>query len=204
MANRVAEGQMNDFVEVKADVEKYIQKTNKCPMDGAPLIAQSGDGMPENVAAFKCTHCGWWWFPGGNLVQFKKAYDAKKNYLSFWKKKGQEMLVALPVLMTLVLMVGLGIGVSNIAKQQNARVSAGTQTHGFVATYQGGGRAEVRFLSDKVLQYVMFKQIEDEVWGPVEVKIEGEGKYLISLQGLIEDKVYQMQVDGQRFYFVAE
>jgi hypothetical protein len=204
VANRVAEGQMNDFPEVKSDIQKFTGRSSICPVDKAPLFGYNGDEIPPEVVAFKCSHCGWWWFPDGNLLKFRKAYEAKKNYLKMWKKKSESALMVLPILMVLFLVVGLGISVANITRQQRAKVQAESGQTEFRAEYQGGGKAEVRFRSDKQLEFVLVKRLGEETWGPVPVVIEGEGWYLVKLTNLTEKEVYQVQVGGKRYYFQTE
>ena len=201
VANRVAEGQMNDFAEVKTDIEKFEGKSSTCPIDKAPLFGYNGEEIPPEIVAFKCSHCGWWWFPAGNLLKFRKAYEAKKNYLKFWKKRSEAVLFALPVLMVLLLAVGLGVTVAGINSRQQSRVEAGLGAAEFRAEYLGGGRAEVRFKSAKVMDYVLYKAVGNEVWSPVPVVSDDSGWILVEMNGLEENRVYQLAVNGKRFYF---
>jgi Zn-finger nucleic acid-binding protein len=204
VANRVAEGQMNDFPELKVDINKFAGRTNTCPTDKAPLFGYNGDEMPPEVVAFKCSHCGWWWFPDGNLQKFKKAYDAKKSYLKFWKKKSEAALMVLPVIMVLTLVVGLGASVVNITRQQQTKVQATLGDANFRAEYLGDGRVEVRFKYEKMMEYILYKELGSEAWSPAPVAIEGEGWYKVTMTGLKEKQVYQMQIEGKRFYFQTE
>ncbi len=204
VANRVAEGQMKELPEVKTDIEKFTGKTNKCPVDNSPLFGYSGDDMPPEVVALKCSHCGWWWFPMGNLAKFKRAYEAKNNYLKWWRKKNDVRLVALPVLMVLILAVTLGISVANVTRRQSVSSLASVGAEEFRATYLGGGVEEVKFKTNKTLQWVMVKRLQDEEWGPADIEVLGEGWYRVRLSNIDETSVYQMQISGVRYYFKAK
>jgi hypothetical protein len=204
VANRVAEGQMKELPEIRADVEKFTGKTNQCPVDHAPLFGYTGEDMPPEVVALKCSHCGWWWFPMGNLLKFKRAYEAKTNYLKWWRKKSDLTVLALPVLMVVLLAVTLGLTVTNITRRQSVGTKASIGAEEFRANYLGNGREEVRFKIDKAPQWVLVKRLQDEVWGPVEVEVSGEGWYRVILTNVDEESVYQMQIAGVRYYFKAK
>lgn len=204
VANKIADSEMNEFDAAKPDVNKFAGKTNVCPTDKSPLFGYTGDDIPEDVVAMKCSHCGWWWFPGNNLQKFKKAYDAKKNYFKLWAKKSKSVMMALPIIMMLFLVVGLGVSVVNISKEQRSAVKAGTNTGGFTATYRGNGIMEVRFTSDEELQRVLFKKLGSDVWGPENAIAEGNGKYLVIFTDLKEHEVYQIQVGEKRYYFQTQ
>jgi hypothetical protein len=204
VVNRVAEGQMKQLPEVKANIEKFEGKTNQCPADKTPLFGYTGDDVPPEVLALKCSHCGWWWFPMTNLWKFKRAYEAKSNYLKFWRKKSDMAVFALPVLIVVVLAVTLGITVANITRQQTVGTRASAGAEEFRAAYLGDGREEVRFKVDKLPNLVLVKRLQDDVWGPVEVEVAGEGWYRVMLNDIDESSVYQMQIAGIRYYFKAK
>lgn len=204
VANRVAEGQMNHFAEVKLEIEKFSGRSGKCPADGSPLFGYNGEEIPPEITAFKCSHCGWWWFPDGNLHKFRKAYEAKNNYVKLWKKKTDAALIAMPILLVLTLIVGLGVSVVNIGRQQQNKVQATLGDKQFEAKYLGEGRIEARFRYDKQLDYVLVKKLGGEAWGPVPVIPEGEGWYRLTMTDLTADEVYQVQIGGSRYYFQTE
>ena len=204
VANRVAESQMNEFADVKPDVNKFVNKSNTCPTDSAPLFGYTGDDMPVEVNAFKCSHCGWWWFPANNLQKFKKAYEAKTNYQKYWAKRTQAAMMVLPILMMLLLIVGLGASVVSISRQQKTQVQASLGPDNFRADYMGKGSEQIRFKSDKDLQRVLFKRLESDVWGPVDVLKQANGEYLVVLSDLKDHEVYQIQVGDKRYYFQTQ
>ncbi len=204
VANRVAEGQMNEFPEVKLEINKFSGRSGKCPADAAPLFGYNGDEIPPDITAFKCSHCGWWWFPDGNLHKFKKAYEAKTNYAKFWKKKSEAVLIGMPILVVLTLIVGLGISVVNINRQQHNKVQATLGDKQFEAKYLGDGKVEARFRNDQALEYVLVKRLGGEVWGPAPVVNEGEGWYRLIMTDLSADEVYQVQIGADRYYFQTE
>jgi hypothetical protein len=204
VANRVAEGQMKQLPEVKADVEKFVGKTNQCPIDGAPLFGYTGDDMPPEVAALKCSHCGQWWFPMDTLFKFKKAYEVKNSYTKLWQKKNQLTMVAMPILMVLVLMVTMGVVVNNIGKPQTVGTKATFGAVQFTADYIGGGQEVLTFKLEKSPDMILYKRIQDEVWGPADVEVNGNGWYTVRLAKVDEQSVYQVQIAGKKYYFKAK
>lgn len=201
VANRVTEGQMKEISEVKADLEKFVGKTNQCPMDGSPLFGYSGEDMPPEVPVLKCSHCGQWWFPGDTLFKFKKAYEAKTNYEKMWKRRAPLMVMALPVMMVLALLLTMGIVVRNI----NSKQEVGTQAsigEEFNAQYQGEGRELIRFKTEKV-DMVWYRKVGEDVWGPVEISVVGQGWYRAILTNIDEKSVYQILIADKKYYFRA-
>ncbi len=77
VAFQLAEDKVTDEVSAEA---------KKCPHDGLPLspIANS-QALPPGVTLLQCSSCrGVLAFPD-DLVNFKKAQDAKVNFFHFWK-----------------------------------------------------------------------------------------------------------------------
>ena len=200
VVNRVAEGQMRELPVVKAEVSKFEGKSNRCPVDHSALFGDSSDQIPPEVAAVKCSHCGWWWFGADNLFKFKKAHEAKANYLKWWKGGREVTMLALPAVLVLVMAVGLVGGVVSLNRKQSTGVTA-AEVSEYKAEYLGGGNELVRFRTEKELSWVSFRKLTDEVWGPVEVVRKDDGWYEISLSGLEEGVIYQMQIVGKRYYF---
>lgn len=163
-----------------------------------------GEEVPPEVVALKCSHCGWWWYPANNLAKFKRAYEAKNSYLKWWRKKSDFTVMALPVLLVMVLAVTLGITVGNITRQQIVGTKASAGAIEFKASYLGGRREEIRFKLNKELRMVMVKKLQDEMWGPVEVDVIGDGWYGATINNIDESSVYQIQVAGVRYYFKAK
>jgi hypothetical protein len=204
VANRVAEGQMkNDIKQLQPDIEKFTGKTNLCPMDGAPLFGYSGEDMPPEVPALKCSHCGQWWFGDNSLFKFKSAYEAKVSYEKLWKKRAPMMVMALPVLMVLILAITLGITVNNINKPQSAQTQASEGSEQLNAQYLGGGKELIRFKTAKI-GLVLYKGVSEEIWNPVEVLVSGEGWYKINLINLKQYDVYEIQINGKKYYFKTQ
>lgn len=204
VVNRVAEGQMRDFPAVKSEVSRFSGKTNKCPVDGFLLYGDSSEQIPPEVVAVKCSHCGWWWFGGDNLQKFKKAYEAKVTYLKWWKGKREVTMLALPAILVLLLVVGLSVGTSILQVSQKPNVSASAVVYDFGYNYLGKGRVSLSFLSDKPVTLVSVRELASDVWGPVEVNINTEGKYEVMLTNLKENSVYQVQIEGKRYYFITK
>jgi len=200
VVNRVAEGQMRELPEVKTEVAKFVGKTNQCPVDSSPLFGDNSSQIPPEVTAEKCSHCGWWWFPADNIFKFKKAYEAKTNYLKWWKGHREVTMLAIPAILVLVMAVGLSLGVYNLTHTQGTGVIAASVTE-FRAEYLGGGVEVVRFKTGETISFVSFRKLADEVWGPTELSKTNDGWYETRLQGLDEDQIYQMQIAGKRFYF---
>jgi hypothetical protein len=200
VVNRVAEGQMRELPAAKADVARFMGKSSQCPVDQSPLFGDTSDQVPPEVVAVKCSHCGWWWFPADNLFKFKKAYEAKVSYLKWWKGKREVTMLALPAVLVLLLTVGLVGAVVNLRQKQGAVVTAATVSE-FGAQYLGQGTEMIRFKTEKVMDWITFRRLADEVWGPVEVKLGDDGWYEARLDGLAEEQVYQVQIAGKRYYF---
>jgi len=160
VVNRVAEGQMRELPEVKPNPAKYMGKSHQCPVDNTPLFGDNSEQIPPEVVAVKCSHCGWWWFGADNLFKFKRAYEAKVNYLKWWKGRREVTMLALPAILMLVMVVGLTGAIINLKNRQSVGVTASAVVE-FKSDYKGGGKETVRFRTDKDLSWVSFRKLTD-------------------------------------------
>lgn len=204
VANRVADGQMKDLPQVQADVSKFKGKSNTCPADGSPLFGYSGEEMPPDAAALKCSHCGQWWFPLDALFKFKKAYEAKNNYAKYWHRRSPITMMAFPVLMLALFTVTLGIVVNNVGRSQQVETQASVGAADFTAIYKGGGMENVSFRLDKNPGIVLYKRMQDDTWGPAELEIMGNGWYLARLMHIDQTSVYEIRIADKKYYFKAK
>jgi hypothetical protein len=74
----------------------------------------------------------------------------------------------------------------------------------FTAVYAGSGREEIKFRLEKPPGLVLYKPMQDGAWGPAEVAINGNGWYSVHLSNIDEQSVYQMMIEGKKYYFKAK
>lgn len=65
------------------EVENVAEMT--CPRDGAPLTTTTMESIPQHVMILSCATCGGTLASAQDLVEFKKAQEAKLHYFTSWR-----------------------------------------------------------------------------------------------------------------------
>ncbi len=95
-----------------------------CPVHGLRMPKYEGDSVPGDVDAKRCVVCGWWWFGGNSLFDFKPAQEAKMAYFRYWGSRSQVTGLLLPMAVLVVLLAGLTVTLYLISYQQRIGVPA--------------------------------------------------------------------------------
>ncbi len=198
MVNQLPEKDLDHVVPLK--VENAPDGEGLCPVDKVRMTALAGENIPTGLVIEKCEKCGWWWFPKDSLFGFKQAYDLKKNYLKVWGKKSEQAMFVLPALFTLVLVIGLSVGVIKVKNRQNTDVSASSEVTGFGSVYLGAGRTSVVFRSSGKVSQVYYKKAGEIDWNSAGVS-EDNGLYTADLKWLDSDTNYVVKVLEKEFKF---
>lgn len=82
--NRITFATAVTLAQQKAqEVENVADMT--CPRDGAILGAVQMESIPQHVMILSCATCGGTLVSAQDLVEFKKAQDAKLHYFTSWR-----------------------------------------------------------------------------------------------------------------------
>jgi len=178
-------------------------KTNKCPADGDDLSGVDPIQIPERVRASKCDKCGWWWFPGDNLFDFKVAQVARVNYFKWWGKPGEMAKLVLPAVMVMLLTVGLGVGLTVVRSQTGWAVPAMVEVKEVKIDRIAGGTAVISFRAAKFTGPAEYAPKGSTVWQQVKTTFQ-EGKYIVRIEGLELGGAYIVRIAGGEYEFIAE
>lgn len=197
VVNNIADGRVVAAKEKAGLADGEIGK-NLCPIDKTMLSVPGKGTVPDDLAVQKCSHCGWWWFPGNEIFKFSRAFEVKKSYVKLWNKNDW-MAYAWPALVLVLMLLGVGGGVWLVRQRQQVAVPAAVGVREFLAVQRASGVVEVRFKSEVVVGEVEYCMAERR--GCVVLKPEVEGEfYVVRLAGLEPGK-YVMQVVGREYEF---
>lgn len=176
--NKIAEGNELKITPIGRSAESSVPgKSVLCPEDGTPMNIANETELPPDVYVWQCSKCKWWWVPGDNIFDIKQAFEVKREYMRRWKKKNPITSFALPVVLTMLLTVGLSVGVLAIRD----RVGVTSQAAGVskvVVSYQDGGKAEVRFRTNGDVGVVAYKRESDAEWITATVVTQGDWRMI--------------------------
>lgn len=96
----------------------------KCPVHGLRMTRYEGDSVPDSIDAKRCIACGWWWFGGDSLFEFKPAQEAKVAYFRYWGSRSAVTGLMLPLTALVVLLAGLTVVLYLVSYQQRIGVPA--------------------------------------------------------------------------------
>ena len=130
VVNQIAEGK--ELMIKAGDKEKLTGGKNVCPADGETILSLPAD-LPEGVSCWSCQKCGWWWFDGGAVFEFRRAWEVKRGYVKTWERKAIWPQWVLPALAVLLLAIGMMAGLTLVKIRQQVGVPAA-----------GGGKFEIR------------------------------------------------------------
>lgn len=130
LVNRLDSRQLDKWPPVTLGGTKQLG-TGVCPADGRTHLERyTGESVPADVVVKRCRRCGWWWFGGNSLFEFKPAQEAKVKYFKLWRLAGDVSTFWLPVLAVIILAVGLAVGVELVRTRQQEIIRAVEQIWG--------------------------------------------------------------------------
>ncbi len=198
--NSLAEGKGLRIEEAKIKgggkkmAEKYL-----CPDDGSSLLSGEGDGLPQVVEMWKCGKCKHWFLPGNSIFELTKAFEVKAEYRRLWKRGGPATAFVLPVVLTAVLILGLGMIVTAIQnRQQLQSVAASPVTGKISVVYLGDNRAEIRFMTSGEIEIALYKRERDDQWQEAMMLSQGQWKAIIVSGVNLREKLW-LSLDGRVF-----
>jgi hypothetical protein len=120
-------------VETAKNVDSVLPKSNTvpstypvCPKCGQTMTSIKDDAVPETVTVFTCPNNHGDFFPKNQLINFKKAQQAKIYFHKLW---GIPLKSAFAVLIPLVIIFTAVVAIPTIVKQlgtsKESRVTAG-------------------------------------------------------------------------------
>jgi len=162
--NRIAEGEELKVVPTgKAGGKTAPGRSLACPEDGGWMVESSGGELPPDVPVWQCGKCKWWWVPGDNVFDLKHAFEVKREYNQRWRKGSPITGFALPVVLTMILTIGLGMAVMSVRDRTLIQTQAESNIEQVVVIYSNG-KAEVRFISKGDPGVVAYKRQTDTEW----------------------------------------
>jgi hypothetical protein len=177
--NRIAEGGELKIVPMGKSSGKVVPgRSLACPEDGAWLTMSSGGELPPDVPVWQCGKCKWWWVPGDNIFDVEHAFDVKREYNRRWKKGNPISGFALPVVLTMVLTIGLGVAVMAVRDQFVIQTEA-VSLVGKVVVIYNEGKAEIRFVNKGNLGMVAYKREKDVEWQQASIVNQGEWSLIV-------------------------
>ena len=172
--NKIAEGGELKIEDRKSKTEGGKKGELHCPEDGKTLGLGSGGGeMPEGVEVYKCEKCRKWWLPGNTIFDLAKAFAIKKDYLRAWKRKSDLSVYTLPVVLTAVLVLGMGMILRQVQLRQMMLTQAAVVKNTTVR-YLGNGKAEIKLLVSGDLGVVEYRPEGEAGWRQAAAVSQGE------------------------------
>ncbi len=176
----------------------------RCPADGTVLVRYTGDNLPPNVVASRCTRCGKWWFPADNLFTFKPALEAKVNYFRAWGYTGDLAQIGLPILAAVILIGGIAAGVNLSRRRTQNAVPAVGEISRVAVSYVGEGEAVAVFWnSGPAVVNVSYQETGSQLWQQASVGCQ-EQLCQARLVNLVQGAGYEVQIAGEVYTFVAK
>lgn len=170
--NAIAGGKPLKITEME-NRKIVIKNETWCPEDGMGMFRGGGDNLPDEVEIWKCEKCKKWWLPGNSIFELARAFGVRKEYLHTWGKKRDLSVFALPVVLTIVLLLGLGMILNQVRLRQLWQTQAAVVRSTNVR-YLGNGQAEVKLSVSGDLGVVEFRLEGEDIWQPAPVVSQGE------------------------------
>lgn len=172
--NSMAEGK--ELRITRYDIRDTIKDVGQliCPEDGSKLGLGSGGGtLPEGIVMYKCYKCRKWWLPGEAIFELADAFAVRKEYMKSWKKKSDLSVFTLPVILTAVLILGLGMIIRQVQLRQMLLTQAAVVRSTDVR-YLGEGRAEVKMMVNGDLGVVEYRLEGEREWQQAATVSQGQ------------------------------
>jgi hypothetical protein len=164
---------------VQGEIKEKVENL-KCPVDGSWLTLSIKDTLPPDVPLWKCDKCNCWWLPGNSVFDLGEAFRVKAEFTKRWRKNKPAVSLFMPVVLTVILGIGLGVIVAMIRNQQEVNISARSVVVGMpTVIFLGNSKAEIRFRTAGDLQSAMIKREKDSGWTSAYVMDEGDWKVIM-------------------------
>lgn len=121
VVNQIAEGK--ELMIKSEKTEKLTGGKNVCPADGETILSLPADS-PEGVNCWSCVRCGWWWFDGDEIFEFRHAWEIKRGYVKTWERKGKWPQWVWPAIAFVLLTIGVMAGLALVKIRQQVGVPA--------------------------------------------------------------------------------
>lgn len=125
LANFISQNTAKNIDSVLSKVTSVPTHSPTCPQCHQEMPSIKDDTVPNNVTVFKCPNNHGDFYPQGQLLQFKKAQDAKINYHKLW---GIPLKSAFAVIIPLLIVFTAVTVIPNLINQmkysQESRVKA--------------------------------------------------------------------------------
>jgi hypothetical protein len=201
--NEIAAGKAVDVGYKKPGKEINEAEIPVCPTDGGRMSREEGDNFPGRVKLWRCHKCNWWWLPQNNIFDLKQAYEVKTEYQRLWNKGKKVSSLVLPVVLTVVLLLGLGGVVAAVRHSQQITTEAASAVSGrIMVMYLGDSRVQIRFMATREVDSVMYKRDTDELWEEALVLSEGDWKVIV-ISGVNPGERLWLSVAGQVWKLTA-
>ncbi len=125
IANEITSNQASDIDAIlpKNNITTFGQP--RCPICQTRLALITHDPVPNGIRVWTCPEGHGHFFPNHQLIQFKKAQEAKITYHSLWGIPIKSLVsVMLPVIAVLALAGGLPLTIQRLQDNQETRTKA--------------------------------------------------------------------------------
>lgn len=198
LVNRINAKMLDTWPGAKNQNSFISTSSNACPKDKSELENFRSEAVPPSMHIKQCKTCGWYWFPGNTLFDYKPAQEAKINYFKAWGLATSVQALLLPVLVVVLLIVGTTVGVNLVLNQNRTAIDASSEITAVNLGYIGRGEALVSFQSKAKIAEIEYRMISDQGWKMKDVKLEN-GLYITKLTGLTEGELYIVRIAGREF-----
>lgn len=173
-----------------------------CPTDGVELKLFSGHQVPKDLPVWRCGKCQWWWWPGDSLFKFKPWQEERVQKARAAGVMAGLAAFMLPLVGLVVLISGLGVGLSLVGRRQQAAVPASAGVREFAAVYIGSGEEIVSFRSEASVGGIEYRTVGEEEWNDLPATAVGS-LYRVSLKNLAEGGSYEVRILDKEYQFEA-
>lgn len=195
--NAMAEGKETKITKYEIRDKRYDLDKFNCPGDGSNMVKFESEEMPVGVNIFRCEKCKKMWIPGDEIFNLAKAFEIKRNYQNIWKKKGDLRNFALPIVLTLVLVAGLGMVNRQVGNRQLWMTEA-VNISKTELRFLGDGKVEIKLITKDDLGQIEYRLNGSEIWLTAPVVTQGEQKVAIA-EGLKPGDKFLIKVNGKIF-----
>ena len=198
LVNRINSKILDTWPGAKNQSTFISTSSNACPKDNTELENFRSEAVPPSMHIKQCKTCGWYWFPGNTLFDYKPAQEAKINYFKAWGLATSVQALLLPALVVVLLIVGTTVGVNLVLNQNRTAIDASSEISAVNLGYIGQGEALVSFQAKTQILQIEYKTITDKVWQTQEMKFENN-LYITKLTNLTEGELYIVKIAGKEF-----
>lgn len=167
----------------------------RCPKDRRVLEVFQGESIPLELTIFHCQVCGGALFTSGKLVEFKKAQEAKVNYLKTWHIPLPSVYaVLLPLLLVLLIGGGLVATIGSFRQDTEVRTQAKDAFSRPLVYFPSPNVVQIHFTTSKnaatKIRYWTDPAEKKELW----VSQTRRTTHSITLENLEDNQTYSYQL----------